>query len=149
MRAVVQRVKESRVEVKKRVVGQIGPGLLVLLGVGQDDTAIDCEYLAGKISNLRIFSDEKGFMNLSVVDTGGAVLVVSQFTLWGDCRKGRRPSFARAAPPDAARALYEYFVSLLKQKGLMVATGMFQEMMDVHLINDGPVTLMVDSAKTF
>ncbi|MCG6879874.1 MAG: D-tyrosyl-tRNA(Tyr) deacylase [Deltaproteobacteria bacterium] len=149
MRAVVQRVKESRVEVKKRVVGRIGPGLLVLLGVGQDDTAKDCEYLAGKISNLRIFSDEKGFMNLSVVDTGGAVLVVSQFTLWGDCRKGRRPSFAKAAPPDAAKTLYEYFVSLLKQKGLMVATGMFQEMMDVHLINDGPVTLMVDSAKTF
>lgn len=149
MRAVVQRVKESRVEVKKRVVGQIGPGLLVFLGVGQADTAIDCEYLAGKISKLRIFSDEKGLMNLSVVDTGGAVLVVPQFTLWGDCRKGRRPSFAKAATPDAAKALYEYFVSLLKQKGLMVATGMFQEMMDVHLINDGPVTLMVDSAKSF
>jgi len=98
MRAVVQRVKESRVEVKNRVVGRIGPGLLILLGVGRDDTLKDCEYLAGKIAHLRIFSDEKGFMNLSLLDTGGAALVVSQFTLWGDCRKGRRPSFVKAAP---------------------------------------------------
>jgi D-aminoacyl-tRNA deacylase len=149
MRAVVQRVKESRVEVKNRVVGQIGPGLLVLLGVGQDDTPKDCEYLAGKISHLRIFSDEKGFMNLSLLDTKGAALVVSQFTLWGDCRKGRRPSFVKAAPPEPARDLYEHFVELLKREGLTVATGMFQEMMDVHLINDGPVTLMLDSHKTF
>ena len=149
MRAVVQRVKESRVEVKKRVVGQIGPGLLVLLGVGQDDTLKDCEYLAGKISHLRIFSDEKGFMNLSLLDTKGAALVVSQFTLWGDCRKGRRPSFVKAAPPEPARDLYEHFVELLKREGLTVATGMVQEMMDVHLINDGPVTLMLDSHKTF
>ncbi len=149
MRAVVQRVKESRVEVKNRVVGQIGPGLLILLGVGQDDTLKDCEYLAGKISHLRIFSDEKGFMNLSLLDTKGAALVVSQFTLWGDCRKGRRPSFVKAAPPEPARDLYEHFVELLKQEGLTVATGMFQEMMDVHLINDGPVTLMLDSHKTF
>ncbi len=149
MRAVVQRVKESRVEVKNRVVGQIGPGLLVLLGVGQDDTPKDCEYLAGKISHLRIFSDEKGFMNLSLLDTKGAALVVSQFTLWGDCRKGRRPSFVKAAPPEPARDLYEHFVELLKREGLTVATGMFQEMMDVHLINDGPVTLMLDSAKAF
>ena len=149
MRAVVQRVKESRVEVKKRVVGQIGPGLLILLGVGQDDTSKDCEYLAGKISHLRIFSDEKGFMNLSILDIKGAALVVSQFTLWGDCRKGRRPSFVKAAPPEPARDLYEHFVELLKREGLTVATGMFQEMMDVHLINDGPVTLMLDSAKAF
>ena len=149
MRAVVQRVKESRVEVKNRVVGQIGPGLLVLLGVGQDDTLKDCEYLAGKISHLRIFSDEKGFMNLSLLDIKGAALVVSQFTLWGDCRKGRRPSFVKAAPPEPARDLYEHFVELLKREGLTVATGMFQEMMDVHLINDGPVTLMLDSHKTF
>jgi len=149
MRAVVQRVKESRVEVKNRVVGQIGPGLLILLGVGQDDTLKDCEYLANKISHLRIFSDEKGFMNLSLLDTKGAALVVSQFTLWGDCRKGRRPSFVKAAPPEPARDLYEHFVELLKQKGLTVATGMFQEMMDVHLINDGPVTLMLDSARAF
>jgi len=149
MRAVVQRVKESRVEVKNRVVGQIGPGLLILLGVGQDDTLKDCEYLANKISHLRIFSDEKGFMNLSLLDIKGAALVVSQFTLWGDCRKGRRPSFVKAAPPEPARDLYEHFVELLKRKGLTVATGMFQEMMDVHLINDGPVTLMLDSHKTF
>ena len=149
MRTVVQRVKESRVEVKNRVVGQIGPGLLILLGVGQDDTLKDCEYLANKISHLRIFSDEKGFMNLSLLDTKGAALVVSQFTLWGDCRKGRRPSFVKAAPPEPARDLYEHFVELLKRKGLTVATGMFQEMMDVHLINDGPVTLMLDSHKTF
>ena len=149
MRAVVQRVKESRVEVKNRVVGQIGPGLLILLGVGRDDTLKDCEYLAGKISHLRIFSDEKGFMNLSLLDTKGAALVVSQFTLWGDCRKGRRPSFVKAAPPEPARDLYEHFVELLKREGLTVATGMFQEMMDVHLINDGPVTLMLNSHKTF
>ncbi|MCD6295410.1 MAG: D-tyrosyl-tRNA(Tyr) deacylase [Deltaproteobacteria bacterium] len=149
MRAVAQRVKESRVEVKNRVVGRIGPGLLILLGVGRDDTLKDCEYLAGKIAHLRIFSDEKGFMNLSLLDTGGAALVVSQFTLWGDCRKGRRPSFVKAAPPEPARKLYEHFVELLKRKGLTVATGMFQEMMDIHLINDGPVTLMLDSHKTF
>ena len=149
MRTVVQRVKESRVEVKNRVVGQIGPGLLILLGVGQDDTLKDCEYLANKISHLRIFSDEKGFMNLSLLDIKGAALVVSQFTLWGDCRKGRRPSFVKAAPPEPARDLYEHFVELLKRKGLTVATGMFQEMMDVHLINDGPVTLMLDSARAF
>ena len=149
MRAVVQRVKESRVEVKNRVVGQIGPGLLILVGVGQDDTLKDCEYLAGKISHLRIFSDEKGFMNLSLLDTKGAALVVSQFTLWGDCRKGRRPSFVKAAPPEPARELYEHFVELLKREGLTVATGMFQEMMDVHLVNDGPVTLMIDSTKAF
>ena len=149
MRAVVQRVRESRVEVKNRVVGQIGPGLLILLGVGQDDTLKDCEYLANKISHLRIFSDEKGFMNLSLLDTKGAALVVSQFTLWGDCRKGRRPSFVKAAPPEPARDLYEHFVELLKREGLTVATGMFQEMMDVHLINDGPVTLMLDSARAF
>ena len=149
MRTVVQRVKESRVEVKNRVVGQIGPGLLILLGVGQDDTLKDCEYLASKISHLRIFSDEKGFMNLSLLDIKGAALVVSQFTLWGDCRKGRRPSFVKAAPPEPARDLYEHFVELLKRKGLTVATGMFQEMMDVHLINDGPVTLMLDSARAF
>ncbi len=149
MRAVVQRVRESRVEVKNRVVGQIGPGLLILLGVGQDDTLKDCEYLANKIAHLRIFSDEKGFMNLSLLDTVGEALVVSQFTLWGDCRKGRRPSFVKAAPPEAARELYEYFVKSLKETGLPVATGRFQEMMDVHLINDGPITLMLDSARAF
>ena len=149
MRAVVQRVKESRVEVKARVVGEIGPGLLILLGVGRDDAEKDCDYLVNKIVHLRIFPDEKDLMNLSLLDANGAALVVSQFTLWGDCRKGRRPSFVKAAEPAIARRLYERFVALLKEKGVFVATGRFQEMMDVHLINDGPVTLMLDSAKTF
>jgi D-tyrosyl-tRNA(Tyr) deacylase len=149
MRAVVQRVKESRVEVKGETVGAIGPGLLILLGVGEDDSEKDCDYLANKVANLRIFSDRKGAMNLSLMEIEGAALVVSQFTLWGDCRKGRRPSFVGAAPPERARELYEHFIKLLKEKGLHVATGQFQEMMDVHLINDGPVTLMLDSEKTF
>ena len=149
MRAVVQRVKKARVEVEGRVVGEIGKGLLVLLGVGAQDTESDGEYLAGKIANLRISPDEKGLMNLSVLDTGGGVLVVSQFTLWGDCRKGRRPSFAHAAPPDRAVALYEAFMENAQALGLQVASGRFQEMMDVHLINDGPVTLMLDSTKAF
>jgi len=149
MRAVVQRVKEARVEVEGRVVGEIGPGFLVLLGVGQEDTASDGEYLAHKIANLRVFPDEKGLMNLSLLDTGGAVLVVSQFTLWGDCRKGRRPSFAHAARPEKAEALYEAFMEDLKSLGPGVASGRFQEMMDVHLINDGPVTLLLDSTKAF
>jgi len=149
MRAVVQRVKESRVEVKGETVGAIGPGLLILLGVGEDDSEKDCDYLANKVANLRIFPDTKGFMNLSLMEIEGAALVVSQFTLWGDCRKGRRPSFVGAASPDRARELYEHFIKLLKEKGLHVSTGQFQEMMDVHLINDGPVTLMLDSEKTF
>ena len=149
MRAVIQRVKESRVEVKGRMVGAIGPGLLIFLGVGEDDSEKDCDYLANKIAHLRIFPDTKGFMNLSLMDTGGAALVVSQFTLWGDCRKGRRPSFARAARPERARELYEHFIGLLREKGLHVATGEFQEMMDVYLVNDGPVTLMIDSSKGF
>jgi D-tyrosyl-tRNA(Tyr) deacylase len=149
MRAVVQRVKESRVEVKGETVGAIGPGLLILLGVGEDDSEKDCDYLANKVANLRIFPDRKGAMNLSLMEIEGAALVVSQFTLWGDCRKGRRPSFVGAAPPERARELYEHFIKLLKEKGLHVATGQFQEMMDVHLINDGPVTLMLDSEKTF
>jgi D-tyrosyl-tRNA(Tyr) deacylase len=149
MRAVIQRVKESRVEVKGRMVGAIGPGLLIFLGVGEDDSEKDCDYLANKIAHLRIFPDTKGFMNLSLMDTGGAALVVSQFTLWGDCRKGRRPSFARAARPERARELYEHFIGLLREKGLHVATGEFQEMMDVYLVNDGPVTLMIDSSKSF
>jgi D-tyrosyl-tRNA(Tyr) deacylase len=121
----------------------------VLLGVGEDDSEKDCEYLANKIANLRIFSDDQGLMNLSLVEIEGAVLVVSQFTLWGDCRKGRRPSFTRAARPEKARSLYEHFVGILRGKGLRTATGEFQEMMDVHLVNDGPVTLILDSSKTF
>ena len=149
MRAVVQRVKEARVDVEGGTVGEIGNGLLVLLGVGEDDSEKDCEYLANKIAHLRIFSDDQGLMNLSLIEMEGAVLVVSQFTLWGDCRKGRRPSFTRAARPEKAKALYEHFVGILRGKGLRTATGEFQEMMDVHLVNDGPVTLILDSSKTF
>jgi len=149
MRALVQRVKEARVEVKGSLVGTIGPGLLIFLGVGQDDTEKDSHYLADKIAYLRIFSDAVGAMNLSLMDTGGAALVVSQFTLVGDCRKGRRPSFAHAARPEKAKELYEHFIRLLKEKNIHVETGRFQEMMAVSLINDGPVTLLIDSAKTF
>ena len=149
MRAVVQRVKESKVEVKGRIVGSIGPGLLIFLGVGEDDSEKDCDYLANKIASLRIFPDEAGLMNLSILDTKGAALVVSQFTLWGDCRKGRRPSFARAARPEKAEKLYNHFALVLKEKGLQVATGRFREMMDVFLLNDGPVTLILDSRKDF
>ena len=149
MRAVVQRVKESRVEVNGRCVGEIGPGLLIFLGVGKEDNEEDCEYLVNKVINLRIFPDPAGSMNLSLMDTHKAALVVSQFTLFGDCRKGRRPSFSHAAPPETAKALYAHFIHLMKQKGVIVATGRFQEMMDVFLINDGPVTLLLDSNKTF
>ena len=149
MRAVVQRVKESKVEVDGKRVGAIGPGLLIFLGVGEDDSEKDCDYLVNKITHLRIFPDKEDLMNLSLMDTGGSALVVSQFTLWGDCRKGRRPSFIRAARPEKAEELYDRFVSLLKEKGIDVATGQFQAMMDVSLINDGPVTLMLDSSKGF
>jgi D-aminoacyl-tRNA deacylase len=149
MRAVVQRVKSARVDVDGITVGEIEQGLLVFLGVGEEDSEKDAECLADKIANLRIFSDENDLMNLSLIDTGGSALVVSQFTLWGDCRKGRRPSFAKAARPERAKELYEYYIGLLKERGMRVATGRFQEMMDVHLVNDGPVTLLIDSAKTF
>jgi len=130
-------------------VGAIGPGILVFLGVGQEDAESDSLYLADKIAHLRIFSDAAGAMNLSLMDTGGAALVVSQFTLLGDCRKGRRPSFAHAARPEKAKALYEHFIRVLKEKEIHVETGRFQEMMDVSLINDGPVTLLLDSVKGF
>lgn len=149
MRAVVQRVKQCKVEVKGRTVGAIGAGLLILLGVGENDSEKDCDYMTNKIAHLRIFHDSEGFMNRSLIDTGGAALVVSQFTLWGDCRKGRRPSFTSAARPEKAKELYEHFIMLLRKKGIHVATGQFQEMMDVSLVNDGPVTLMLDSAKSF
>ena len=149
MRAVVQRVKGAKVDVDGKQVGEIGQGLLVFLGVGERDSEKDAEYLANKIAHLRIFSDEKGLMNLSILDTGGALLVVSQFTLWADCVKGRRPSFTRAAVPDRAQELYEDFNLNLQKLGLQVATGVFQALMEVHLINDGPVTILLDSEKTF
>jgi D-tyrosyl-tRNA(Tyr) deacylase len=149
MRAVVQRVRRASVTVDGCVTGAIDHGLLVLLGVASDDGPSDVEYLAAKIRDLRVFSDEHGRMNRSVVETGGAVLVVSQFTLQGDCRKGRRPSFDGAAPPALAKALYEAVVRTLGDAGLTVATGVFQAHMDVELLNDGPVTLLLDSRRTF
>jgi D-aminoacyl-tRNA deacylase len=145
MRAVVQRVTAARVTVDGAVVGEIGAGLLILLGVGKADTAADAEYLAEKIAGLRIFSDSAGKMNLSLTDTGGAMLAVSQFTLYGDCRKGRRPSFDYAAPAEQARALYEHFVEAARRQGIRVETGTFQAHMAVSLTNDGPVTLIVES----
>ena len=146
MRAVVQRVTQARVEVDGAVVGEIGPGLLVLLGVAKTDTTADAGFLAEKIAGLRIFSDAAGKMNLSVADIGGAMLAVSQFTLYGDCRKGRRPSFDHAAPAEQARALYEQFVAAARRAGLRVETGIFQADMAVSLVNDGPVTLIVETA---
>ena len=149
MRAVVQRVKQASVVVEGQTVAEIDQGLLIFLGVGEGDSEKDGDYLANKIAHLRIFADQGGLMNLSLLERGGKALVVSQFTLWGDCRKGRRPSFTRAARPEAAKKLYEYFVRVMRGMGLQVSTGQFQEMMDVHLTNDGPVTLMLDSQKGF
>ena len=149
MRAVVQRVTSARVNVDDRVTGEIGAGLLVLLGVEQGDAVTDVQYVSAKIRDLRIFADDFGKMNLSVLDRGGAVLVVSQFTLSGDARNGRRPSFASAAPPQIAKALYEDVVRELIGSGLRVETGEFQAMMQVSLVNDGPVTILLDSRKTF
>ncbi|MGD0200119.1 MAG: D-aminoacyl-tRNA deacylase [Bryobacteraceae bacterium] len=148
MRIVVQRVSQARVEVEGKSVGQIGAGLLVLLGVAKQDTRTDADYLADKVTGLRIFADEAGKMNRSVAETGGSLLVVSQFTLYGDCRKGRRPGFDLAAPPDQARALYEYFVEACRKRNVRVETGIFQALMAVHLTNDGPVTIILDSERT-
>jgi D-tyrosyl-tRNA(Tyr) deacylase len=145
MRAVIQRVTTCGVRVCDQTVGQIGPGLLVLLGISLSDEEKDADYLADKIAHLRIFEDDAGKMNRSLIETGGEAMVVSQFTLLGDCRKGRRPSFVEAAPPERAEKLYEYFVDQLKSKGAPVATGQFQAMMAVSLVNDGPVTLIVES----
>jgi len=145
MRAVVQRVKESSVTVDGVCIGKIGRGLMVLLGVAEGDTRREADFLVDKILNLRIFEDEDGKMNLSMINTGGALLVVSQFTLLGDCSKGRRPSFVHAAGPEKAEELYEYFVKKAKENGIPVETGRFRAMMDVALINDGPVTLIMES----
>ena len=149
MRAVVQRVSHARVKVNGETTGEIGLGLLVLLGGGAEDTRADADYLAEKTIGLRIFEDAGGKMNLSVAEVGGAALVVSQFTLYGDARRGKRPSFDAAAPPEQARELYEYFVEKVRAAGLRAETGRFQETMQVELVNDGPVTILLDSAKAF
>ncbi len=146
MRAVIQRVTSGTVSVEGRVVGQIGRGLVVLLGVGKSDTEREAAWLADKTANLRIFDDDEGRMNLSVLDVGGAALVVSQFTLYGDARKGRRPSYTEAAPPEKADALYQRYVELLESSGLLVQTGQFRATMSVEIQNDGPVTILLDTA---
>ncbi len=149
MRAVVQRVSRAQVAVKQEITGQIGPGLLVLLGIAREDSEVDVIYLAEKIAGLRVFEDEQGRMNLNVSDVGGSLLAVSQFTLYGDVRRGKRPSFDAAAPPEKARALYDLFVAQIRAAGLRCETGRFQEMMKVELVNEGPVTILLDSAKQF
>jgi D-tyrosyl-tRNA(Tyr) deacylase len=149
MRAVVQRVSRAKVTVGDEVTGEIAKGLLVLLGVAQEDDEAAADYLADKVIGLRVFEDADGKMNLSVGDVGGAVLVVSQFTLYGDARRGKRPSFDRAARPERANELYEYFVAKVRVARLRCETGRFQAMMDVELVNDGPVTILVDSEKGF
>jgi len=149
MRAVVQRVSRAKVMAEGEITGEIGLGLLVLLGVGAADTRAEADYLAEKTIGLRIFEDAVGKMNLSVGDVSGALLVVSQFTLYGDARRGKRPSFDAAAPPKQARELYEYFVEKVRAAGLRCETGRFQETMQVELVNEGPVTILLDSAKVF
>jgi D-tyrosyl-tRNA(Tyr) deacylase len=149
MRAVVQRVSRASVKVEGELIGEIGKGLLVLLGVAQDDSEADADYLAEKIAGLRIFEDDAGKMNLSVAEIGGSVLAVSQFTLFGDVRRGKRPSFDAAARPEQAKSLYEHFVERIRGGGLRCETGRFQEMMEVELVNSGPVTILLDSRKMF
>ena len=149
MRAVVQRVSRARVTVNEWTSGEIGHGLVVLLGVGHGDTEADAIYLAEKIAGLRVFEDRDGKMNHNVQDAGGSVLAVSQFTLYGDVRRGKRPSFDSAAPPEQARRLYEFFVERVQALGLRCETGRFQEMMQVELVNEGPVTILLDSSKGF
>jgi len=147
MKAVIQRVKKGSVEIKEKEIGKIEKGLVILLGVGQNDIEKDAEYLAEKIVNLRIFEDKEEKMNLSVRDINGQILVISQFTLYGDCKKGRRPSFISAALPDKAVKLYDYFIKYIKNYGLKIETGKFQAMMLVKIFNDGPVTILLDSEK--
>ena len=149
MRAVVQRVASSKVIVDESTIGEINKGLLILLGVTHEDTSKDVDYLLDKIVNLRIFEDENDKMNLSLKDVNGELLVVSQFTLYGDCRKGRRPNFTNAAKPDLATSLYEAFIDKAKKEGIKVGTGKFGAHMMVDLVNDGPVTILIDSEKTF
>jgi D-aminoacyl-tRNA deacylase len=149
MRAVVQRVSRAKVTVEQQTTGEIGPGLMILLGVGKQDTCSVAAGMAEKLANLRVFEDAAGKMNLSLLDTKGSALVVSQFTLYGDARGQRRPSFISAAPPELAKQLYEEFCGELKNLGVPVATGIFQAMMSVELVNEGPVTILVDSEKTF
>lgn len=149
MRAVVQRVSEARVSIEGQIVGEIERGFLVLLGVGKEDQEEDADYLAAKIPQLRVFEDDEGKFNLSLIDIKGAILVVSQFTLFGDCRKGRRPSFTDAAEPQRAEELYQRFVAKLQENDISVATGEFQARMAVELVNEGPVTILLDSKKLF
>ncbi len=149
MRAVIQRVSQASVTVEDKIVGKIAAGLVVLLGVARHDNEADLNYFVEKIINLRIFTDAEGKMNQSLLDISGAMLVVSQFTLYGDARKGRRPSYIDAAEPEKANALYEAFVAQVRARGIRVETGVFQAMMQVQLINDGPVTILLDSKKTF
>ena len=149
MRAVIQRVREAKVEVDGKVVGQVGPGLLVYLGVGKGDTEADVQFMAEKLANLRIFSDDAGKMNRSVIDIGGGVLLVSNFTLHGDCRKGRRPGFDGAADPAIADGLYEKVAQVIAQQGVPVAKGVFGAHMHVTSVNDGPVTFLLDSTRLF
>ncbi len=149
MRSVIQRVKSASVKVDGELVSEIGAGLLIFLGIAHDDSQAEIDYIANKVSNLRIFEDADGKMNCSLLETGGSALVVSQFTLYGDCRKGRRPSFIHAARPEVANALYEDFIAALKQQNIETYGGTFQAMMDVELINDGPVTILLDSDKQF
>lgn len=149
MRVVIQRVKEAKIEVDGNVVGSIGKGLLIYLGIGKDDSEKDVEFIADKLVNLRIFPDENDKMNLSILDVEGAILLVSQFTLYGDCRKGRRPGFDLAGEPQTAEKLYEMTIRAIRQKGIPVETGVFAAHMDVTSINDGPVTFLLDSKKTF
>jgi D-aminoacyl-tRNA deacylase len=149
LRAVVQRVSRAQVSVGDEIVGKIGSGLLVLLGVGKSDTVADADYLAAKITGLRVFEDENGKMNLSLVDTDGAILAVSQFTLYGDVRKGKRPSFDDAAPPQLANDLYQHFVQKIRDAGIPCEAGRFQTMMKVELVNNGPVTILLDSTRAF
>ncbi len=149
MRAVVQLVSQASVTVEQETTGAIAAGLVVLLGISQDDTEKDAQYLVEKIANLRIFPDQEQLMNRSILDVAGEMLIISQFTLYGDCRKGRRPSYSKAARPEQAKALYDFFIQKTSQLGIKTATGRFQAMMKIALINDGPITIMLDSKKSF